>query len=406
VSHSLAALLAIRDRKDRTIGYELSSAPSFEVDTVRAADDNARASLALVSTFARLTGKSLLVPVTPALVRDGTLARFASMDVVMLVATESTDDPATRRAMERLMSSGIRFALDGYPESDPLPPFLSGVIVALSAHRKSSDALHMQLRTLVDAGLRPLVRGVDDRATRLRVLQQGAALHSGRLLSRAASVNVDPEMRASIVRAIDVLANLADGRPPGAEFDRYINDDARISAALLKSVGSAAIGVRNPRSVPHAVALLGRDAVLESLAVATARLIGELAQDTELSMTAMVRVHLCERLGAALDPAPHPRARVAAALLSVVEYAFAEPPAVMLDNHFNALPPVFADAMLARRGPLGQLLDLVEALENGWWSDLRERCQLLGISTAVVAEAYQDAWRQARDDLATTRVDS
>ena len=397
---SLAALLPIRDRKDRTVGFELSTAPALLADTAAATDDNTREALALVPLFARMTGRSLLVPVTPALVRDGTLARFASMDVVMLVATEAVDDAALRRSMERLMSSGIRFALDGFPDGDPLPAFLSGAIVAIDSRRTSADVLHSRIRTLLDAGLRPLVRGVDERAVRLRILTHGAALHSGRLLTRAASARADEATTASIVRAVEVLAALSDGRPPDAEFDRFIESDPRISAALLKSVASAAVGVRNPRSVPHAIALLGRDAVLENLAVATARLIGDLAEDPELSMAVMLRVRLCELLGAALDPAPHLRARVAGALLSVLDVAFAEPAAALRANRFETLPTILHDAMVERRLPLGQLVDLVEAMDSGWWSDLRERCHVLGISTTVVATAYQDAWRTAREDLA------
>src|SRR5690606_23419177 len=137
----------------------------------------------------------------------------------------------------------------------------------------------------------------------------GAALYSGRPLTRAAQVRTDDSAAESVVPAITILASLADGRPAGAEFDRYIEDDARMSAALLRAVSSAAMGVRNPRSVPHAIALLGRDAVLDNLAIATARMLGEIANDVELPMATMLRVRLCERLGATLDPAPHERVR-------------------------------------------------------------------------------------------------
>lgn len=399
----LAALLPIRDRRDRTVGFELSTAPVSDIDTADATDDNTRDALDLIPTFTRLAGRSLLVPVTPGIVRDGSLARFASMDVVMLLATDALDDAMTRRAAERLMTSGIRFALDGFPEGNPLPPALGGAIVAIDGRRTAPDLLASQLRVLLDAGLRPLVRGVDDRATRLRILAQGGALYTGRLLTRAASVPVDDESGESIVRAIEVLARLSDGRQPDAAFDRYIEGDARMSAALLRSVAAAAFGVRNPRSVSHAIALLGRDAVLDSLAIATSRLMGEVAHDTELSHAALRRVHLCDQLGAAMDPAPHPRARIAAALLSVAEFPLAEPPAVLFEHRFHRLPAGIRDTLVHRRQPLGQLVDLAEAMDNGWWSDLRARCRALGISPGVVSTAYGDAWRKTRDDLATAQ---
>ena len=67
------------------------------------------------------------------------------------------------------------------------------------------------------------------------------------------------------------------------------------------------------------------------------------------------------------------------------------------------LTPALNDVMVDRAEPLGQLLDLIEAYESGWWPDVFARCHALGLSPMLVREAYFDAWRDARNELGGMR---
>jgi c-di-GMP-related signal transduction protein len=250
---------------------------------------------------------------------------------------------------------------------------------------------------LLDAGLRPLVRNVDDRATRLRVLAAGVPMVCGRLLARGASTPVDRDAEASALRALRMLASYADGRPADAAFDKYVHEDQHLGSSLLRALGSASLGARGPRSVSHALNVLGRDAVMERLLAVTARLIADAANDSELALIALRRARMLERLGAAIDGAPHPRARAIAGLLSVAEFALGTP-SVQLAEQLE-LPPALADSMRERQLPLGQLVDVIDAMEYGWWDDLRSRCGRLGVAPLVVSEGWMAAWRAAREEL-------
>lgn len=399
----LVSLAPLRDRRERVVGYALSSYP----DEVRGAplgpDEEARLTLELVPQMSRMVGRSLVVPVTPAVVREGVVTRFASLDAVWLVATESLEDAATRRAVDRLIGAGFNFALHGYPEGDPLPPSLAGSMVVLDAARTSGAVLEGRVKALLEAGLRPLVRGVDDRVTRHRVLASGVPMYTGRQLTRGASVAADRTTEDSILRAITMLAAFSDGRPPDATFDGFVRDDPHVAASLLKAMSSASLGVRGPRSVSHALTMLGRDAIIERLVGVTARLIGEAAQDHELAFAALRRARLCERVGTALDTAPHPRARIVAGLLSTLEFALAAPAPVIAQR--LQLPSQLRDVLDGRTQPLGQLLDVVDAIEYGWWDDLVVRCRQLSIRPRVVGEAWVETWRSSRDELGLARPD-
>ena len=400
----LASLLPIRDRRERVIGYSVLSCPADERRGRESPDDDVRRTVEMVASLSRLAGKSLVVPVTPTILREGALSRFASVDVVWLIATDAIDDAATRKAVDRLLGAGFHFALDGYPDGEPLPASLLGATIVLDAQRHSPSLLESRVRVLMEAGLRPLVRGVDDRAVRHRVLSTGVPLYTGRLLTRAASAPIDSDAETSVLRAIAMLAQFADGRPPNATFDNFVRDDPHLAASMLRSIRSASFGARGPRSVEHALELLGRDAVMEQLVAVTAHLIGEVAHDPELGFTALRRARVCERVGAALDAAPHPRARTLAGLLSVLEFALGIPPAVIVER--VQLPALLQDALLERQEPLGQLLDVLDAMEYGWWEDLRARCGRLGIAPLVVGDATLVAWRAAREEMGFARGDA
>ncbi|MEO7360236.1 MAG: hypothetical protein ABI120_07900, partial [Gemmatimonadaceae bacterium] len=385
----LAALLPIRDQRDRVVAYELSAFPISDAIGIATNEDDARATLELLSTLPlpRLaSGRPVHVPVTPALVRDGALSRFASVDAVFVIATQALEDPTTCRAVEVLISRGFHFGLDGFPDGNPLPAALRGATIALDAARVSPITMASRIQLLLQAGLRPLARSVDDRATRERVLGLGVSLYSGRTLPRSATRDAEAEL--GVKRAVTTLTAFSDGRPPDQSFDAFVRNDARFSAEILRLMRSASMGVRGPRTVDHAFTVLGRDAILDRMTGMVARLAAESAGDPELALIALRRARMAERLATVLERPPHPRTRRLAGLVSVLDAAFGVPPSAL---HLHvALSPALTDVAMDRLQPLGQLIDIIDAYDNGWWPDMRARCHALGVAPAVIREAYFD----------------
>lgn len=398
----LITMIPLRDPRSRVVGYRISGCPEDHRRS-RNPDEETRAIIEQIPTLARLAGRTVIAPVTPGLLQAGIITRFASVDAVWMVSSDALDDPLTRRTVERLIGSGFNFALQGFPESDTLIPSLLGCPVILDASNTPPAILEGRIKSLVEAGLLPLIRGVDDRVTRQAVIAAGASLYSGRPLPRGAAAAPDRTTEDSVIRAITMLAAFSDGRPADATFDAFVRDDPHLAGSLLKTMSSAAMGVRGPRSVSHALTMLGRDTIMERMVAVTARLIGEAAQDQELAFQALRRARLCERVGTALDTAPHPRARVLAGLLSTLEFALGSPSSIIAQR--LSLPPALRDVLLERSLPLGRLIDVVDAMEYAWWDDMLIRSERLGIRPRVIAEAWIDTWRVSRDELGTARVE-
>ena len=90
-------------------------------------------------------------------------------------------------------------------------------------------------------------------------------------------------------------------------------------------------------------------------------------------------------------------------MLSTLEFALGAPGPVIAQR--LSLPPALKDVLVDRAQPLGQLRDGVAAMDYGWWDDMLYRSQRLGIRPRVIAEAWLDGWRVARDELGVARAE-
>ncbi len=398
----LATLIPVRDARERTIAYQLRTHP-LSGSAAGSVDDEARATLTMLQRrdlLRAVRGKPLYVPVTPAVLRGGAITGFASADVVFFLASDALEDSDTLRALERYATAGFRFGFVGHALTATLPEPLLGAPVAFDAGALSGLTLATTVQRLLDAGARPIARQVDDRATRERLRAAGVLAFTGRPLPRGRGASNDARPR--VLRALTLLTSLADGRPPDASFDTFVASDPVVAQSVMRAIASVSAGASKPRTLTHAFTLLGRDAMLERLVVATAFLLGECGGDAELPAIAIRRSRSLERLGGALDGVGHPRARALAGVLSVADVATGLPPVVLSDE--LRAPPLLRDALVDRRAPLGALLDVLEAHEYGWWDDLFARCSALGIAPAVVGEAWVEGWQHARAEIVARTV--
>lgn len=397
----LIALQPLRDRRERIVGYAVAAHPGPKRARMQA-EDSLRL-LEYVAPLGRLTGRSVVVPIDPMVLLHDVLGNQTALDAVWMLPSVALQDPQILRTVERWMGAGVNFGLRGMPNVAPLPAVLSEAIVSLDVASAPLSTLEMQVRLLRDAGMRPMASGVNDRATRQRVLQAGVQVIGGRQLVRGALIAPDATTEETIIRAVDMLAAYADGRAPDAVFDTFVRDDPHVAASLLRAMSSAAIGVRGPRSVEHAVSMLGRESIIERLIVVTARMLGEVANDTEMAFTALHRARTMSVLARALSLPVHPRACMLAGLMTMLEFGLGTPSAILAEQ--IGLSTLLRDTLQQRTTPLGQLLDALEAFEYGWWECCFTRCAELGLPPQTLSDVWLGGWKSARDEVFVGRPD-
>ncbi|HEY5429365.1 MAG TPA: HDOD domain-containing protein [Solirubrobacteraceae bacterium] len=146
-----------------------------------------------------------------------------------------------------------------------------------------------------------------------------------------------------------------------SDLELLIVRDVALSFRLLRYVNSAYFGTRGEvRSIGQALALLGVDNVRRWATLSVLASIDD--KPTELTVTALIRGRFCQLAGEQLglgDPAE----LFTLGLFSVIDGMMDAP---MLDVVASLpLAEDMRDALALRRGPKGQLLDCVVALETG-----------------------------------------
>jgi c-di-GMP-related signal transduction protein len=387
---------AIHDRWTRVAGYALLLRRPGAAPAQPGGDDEERAATqVIVETFTGI-GVGAIAGELPAHVRvprrfllELHALALPPERVVLEVADPDPGDASLRAVLERLAAQRYRVSLVCDPRG-PAPLELASAVesvkldVAGLAEPELEDCAQRFGRTCETL----IASGVDTPALRARCRAAGFAQFQGFFLST-------PDVVAGAAPPSGRIGELRALAGPHAqstfeELEATIARDVGLSYRLLTYLNSAYFNLaRRVASVREAIVLLGMHAVRRWATLIA--LSG--AQDVphELTVTALVRARLCELVvretaGAEADP----EAAFTVGLFSVVDALAQAPLAQVIDQ--LPLTEAVRDALLARRGPLGDALAAALAYERGELAVVAERAP--GVA---VADLYLSAvgWADA-----------
>ncbi len=386
---------AIHDRWTRVVGYALLLRRPDATRRGLAGDDEERAATeVIVETFTGI-GVGAISGDLPAHVR---VPRRFLLElhplalpperVVLEVADPGPDDAPLRAVLERLAAQRYRVSL----LCDPVGP--APLELARVAESVKLDVRGLAEPELADCAARfgpatetLIADGVDTPALRASCRAAGFQQFQGFFLSTPDVVEgaTPPSGRVGELRA---LAGLY-AQSTFEELEATISRDVGLSYRLLTYLNSAYFNLaRRVASVREAIVLLGMQAVRRWATLIS--LSG--AQDTphELTVTALVRARLCELIAREAGADADAEACFTAGLFSVVDAIAGAP----LGQVIEALPLTdeVRDALLVRRGPMGDALAATIAYERGELAVVAERAP--GVA---VADLYLSAvgWADA-----------
>ena len=206
----------------------------------------------------------------------------------------------------------------------------------------------------------------------------GFDLMQGYALGRTQVVSV-ATLAPSRLRRLELLGALTG---PDADLEHVVSivtSDPALSFRVLRATNAVSEALpRRISSVREAVVLLGTTRIRQWV---TLMLVSDIAEatDEQLSMT-MARAKLCETLAPRLDASPESAFTVG--LLWGVADVLGVPVADLVSR--LPLTQDVADALVGRRGPLGEVLAMVEAYEQADGSVLAHP----EVSPAELAGAY------------------
>lgn len=399
--HVFIARQPIFDARDTRVAYELLYRATREATQAYVGDvsqalmcgDTALHALLSIGLDKLTHGTTAYVNVTEEHLL-GELYKIFDPKAVVLELLETVDGtPAVADACQRAVAEGYTLALDDYdgrPSLDVLLPFVRVVKV---------DVLEQDIRALAPmvAGLR--ARGLDVLAERVETPEAlalsreiGCTMFQGYVFSRPETLD-GRAVNVHQATVFHIMALLNEPDATDGALEEAFRSHPSLSLSLLRIVNSASFGGRGVDSIPHAIRLVGREALSRWMLIMLVATVGSRSPIAhEAVVEALVRGRFCETVtahGANGDPA----ARFLVGLLSRMDVLLGLPMAQVLER--LPVSDEVRAALLDGTGPHASVLMLADAYENADWTLV----DMLS-ADAELPSLYAEAVSWANDRLA------
>lgn len=389
------ARTAILDRRQRVVGYELRFGAPGAADArlpPRARDIGDV--LAQIGLDAAADGSRAFLKVSRSVLLEG-VPVLPSENVVIEVGSdvEATDEIV--RACGELREAGYAIALDGFvlnAWTAPLLPFANYLKIDCR-DGQDSDA---RARTL--ACLRPgvtalIATGVETFEAFEAAAHDGFTYFQGFFFGRPLCLP-GRQVPGHQLATLRLLRALNDPNLSVGQLDDLVSHDAALCYRILRTVNSAAFGLRRTVQTMHdALLLLGRDAVRRWVTLWAIAGIGEHGP-SELVVMATVRARCCELLAGA-GRADQAGDAFLLGMCSLLDAMLDRPMADVV-----AELPLEEDtrrALCGRAGVKRSLLDCVIAYEQGDWPRCALHARAAGVDPALLPAVSAEALRWAHE---------
>ena len=389
----------ILGRNQRLVAFELlfRSADAPEANVV----DHAAATAAVISHASqlgmqRVVGERLAFVNVDEVVLMSDFVRFLPADKVILeiLETVKATDAVLARVIE-LRGFGFKFALDDViAESDDVRRLIDLVdVVKIDVRAVPDGTLPALVARFKSLGKKLLAEKVETLAEYNTCMALGFDFFQGYYFARPhilSGKKIAPS-ELVILSLLQLITSDADNR----DIELAVKRDPLISLNLLRLVNTPAAGARHPiNSLAEALLLLGREQLqrwLQILLYATPGTTVEL--HSPLLQMATTRGKLMELMTQKLSLAqrPSPESGFTVGIMSLMDALFSMSMEDILGS-LRVAPDVRA-ALLEREGTLGDMLGVVELLENPKrGAQLGKLVKGLGLTVQQVREIELEAF--------------
>jgi EAL and modified HD-GYP domain-containing signal transduction protein len=334
-------------------------------------------------------GRAAFINLTRELLLAGAADLLPRSAAVLEIREDVPIDCDMVDACHQLHARNYALALDDFVPGSPaeiLMPYVQYVKVdVLATTPRQRAALAQRLRPL---GIKLVAEKVETEASAAEVRQAGYGLLQGYFFCRPATLTAS-SIPASKLSYMRILAAL---NTPGvgiAEVEDIIKRDPSLSYRVLRSINSAAFGVRQEiRSIRQALVMLGMGRIRQWASVWA--LAGVHAGGHSETMNlAVIRARCCEQIiSAAVEPEVGAECFLLG-LCSMLDVMLGRP----MSDVVSALPLAdeIRSALTGTPNTERALLEAVVAYERGDWTAAAEAAGRAEIEFDLLQPAYDDA---------------
>ncbi|MDN2709308.1 EAL domain-containing protein [Janthinobacterium sp. SUN118] len=361
----------ILNREQRLVAYELLLRGTAQQQA--AADGDAVAATASVIAHASDVGMEQVVGLQLAFIGVDAVALMSDFirflphhRVVLEILSTVRATPALLARISALRQEGFRFALDNVacdtPDVQPLLPLIDVIKVDISL--LAAEALPGLAQMLAVSRKKLLAGKVETPAQFEQCLALGFDFFQGYYFARPIILS-GKKMSVSELAILHLL-ELIQGEADNREIEHRIKHDAMLGLNLLRLVNTPAIGTgARVETLGQALLVLGRRQLRRWLQILLYVKPGAGAQGTSpLLQLATTRGKLLELMVERLRPGQQHEADIGftVGIMSLMDVLFSMRMSEVISS--VRVSSKVGDALLLRHGELGQMLALVERLEQ------------------------------------------
>ncbi len=392
----------ILNLKEDVVAYELLYRSGTEVNACTV-DQITASATTMVSTvldtgLREITHDKLaFVNFTEQFILDGTHLLLPKREIVMEVLETVEPTPEIVAALQEAKRAGYTIALDDFLFKSAFAPLLKlADIVKIDWLEQDIKAIESVVEAVRPFGVRLLAERIETREQFEAAKDMGFELFQGfffakpKIIEKKAIAPVHAQLLRllSAVEKNDITTD---------ELEALIANDVSMTMRLLRYLNSPAVGIRSKvESIRRAITMIGLSEIRKWVRmIVMARMSAE--KPSELTMMSVARAHFCEQL-ATRGEGKSPEA-FTAGLLSLVDAILDMPMSKILEQ--LGLSERLNEALVSRKGELGNLLTIVQEFECCRWQDREAIFSSLGIEPATALRAYWSSIRHASAFLET-----
>lgn len=397
----------ILGRNQHLVAYELlfRSADAPEANVV----DHAAATAAVISHASqlgmeRVVGERLAFVNVDDIVLMSDFVRFLPQDKVVLEILENVKaTPALIARVSELKSFGFRFALDDVvAQSDDVLRLIELVdIIKIDVQAVRPGGLDALVESFKGLGKKLLAEKVETLAEFEACMGLGFEYFQGYYFARPAILSgkkIAPS-ELVILHLLQLIRSEADNR----EIAMSVKRDPLISLNLLRLVNTPAAGARRHiDSLAEALVVLGRDQLQRWLQILLYATPGANVEfNSPLLQMATTRGKLMELMARKMPSMQGPCAEAAftVGIMSLMDALFSMSMADIFES--VAVAPEVKAALLEREGHLGEMLKIVELVENPKrGAQLSKSLKAIGLSVKEMREIELEAFSWVNEMVA------
>jgi EAL and modified HD-GYP domain-containing signal transduction protein len=339
-------------------------------------------------------GRAAFINLTKELLLAGAAEVLPKSAVVLELREDIVVDDEVIEACRQLQARGYTLALDDFQPGTPaeaLTPFVKFVKVDVLA-TTSEQRLELAKRFL-PRGLTLLAEKVETEADVEEAKAAGYGLFQGYFFCRPSTI-AGPSIHAERLGYLRMLSTLNKPDMGVFELEEILKGDAGITYRVLRSINSAAFGIRQDiRSIRQALVLLGTGRIKQWASIWALAGVHSGGSPETMNL-AVIRARCCEQIASAAGPDAG-AASFLLGLCSMLDVMMSRPMADVVRD--LPLADDIRDALTGTPNAARARLDAVVAYERGNWQEAWEAAGRAGITFEAIQPAYEDALRWSRE---------